>query len=546
MATGMARRIRLRPRSMIFLLAGTVLLSGRAQSQSPPLQPAANAQIMPGTAPQVAAVDVNAPAAVTYTPALRFTPSAEISERYTDNAALSPDASARTDWVSNLGAGLKIDYRAARLNAQLDYRLNRLIYNRAGNLNDTQHFLNSRATLEAVEKWLYVDARASITQQNRSIFGATSVADIPSANANRIETTTYQLSPYIRGHFGDIAIYQLRVNEAQTRTGDVLFPQTRTREWTGFVKSAPSAGWLGWSVDGNSLAVDNGSSNQDDSRVRASLTAEIDSQFHLSVSGGRESSNLDGLQRRNLTSYGFGVEWAPSPRTQFAAVTQKRFFGNDHLVAFSHRTALTEWRLASSREVAVSTNEVSSAAPISVSSLLLDLLASSVPDPATRAEAARQKFLQTGMPDASGIQSSFLTSRPFLNRQHQASVALLGLRNTITIDLGVREQRAFDTTSATSSVAAPIEQVRQYNANATWAYRLSRVSTLRLVVSHLRTRGLILENLSSTQRLQSLFLVTQLGPRTSVSLGVQRILFDSTVVNNYRENAIVGTLTVRY
>ena len=480
-------------------------------------------------------------------PSFQIVPTLDIGERHTDNAALVSAASAKSDWVTDATAGLRLEYRAARASAHVDFHVNRLIHGSLTNLDSTQRRLNSNATLEAVEKWLFLDARANISQQSRSAFGPADVSEVASSRSNRIETNTYQLSPYVRGALGNLANYQLRLNENDTRTGESAFPNTRTSELTGFIKSAPSSERFGWSIDGNSLIFDNDATGKKrDARIRATITAEIDAQIHLSVSGGKESTDLDGLQKRTRNTYGFGAEWSPNQRTQMAAVTQKRFFGNDHLVSIAHRTALAAWAFTSAKEIAISSNELAESNPASVNSLLLDLLASTIPDPVGRAEATQRRFEQTGIPSTSGFQEGFLTTRPFVSRRQEASVALRGTRNTFTIAIGRREQRALNSVASSPTGASALEEFRQTRYNATWAYRLSRQSNLRMVVSQFRTEGLYTENQNTTQRLQSLFFVTQLSPRTTASLGVQRIMFDSTVATNYRENMFVSSMSIRF
>ena len=522
-------------------LAGRLKLAG-ALLTTLAATPLSAQNVSPAIPPVTSDVQSAVPAT---TPSFRVFPVVELGERYTDNATLATSA-AQSDWVTDAAAGLGVEYRAARANALLDYRVNRLIYRQQSNLNSTQHLLSSRASLEAVEKWLFLDASASITQQNRSAFGIAGITDFTNTRANRVETTTYQLSPYVLGNFMDVTTYLLRVNGAETRAGESAFPDSRTYEWTGFVKNAPAARRLGWSVDGNSLSVRNSTvGRRQDSRLRASLLFEIDVQLRMSLGGGKESSDLDGRDRRATSTYGLGFEWTPSQRTQMAAITQRRFFGNDHLVAIAHRTARTAWRFSSAREIAVSTNELAASNPASANSVLLDL-PSTVPDPNARLDVAAPTLGQTGMTAPSGIQGGFFTVRPFLSRRQEASMVMQGSRNTITIAVGRREQRAVDGSSVTPGSSARIEEFRQYGANAAWAYRLSPVSTLTTVVSRFRTEGLFSENLTTTQRLQSLFFVTRLGPRTSVSLGVRRVLFDSTVLNSNRENTFVSTLSVRF
>ena len=480
-------------------------------------------------------------------PTFRITPSIELNERYTDNAALVSTGTAEGDWVTDASAGVRVDYRAARATGLLDFRVNRLIHGNFSSLNSTQHRLDSSATLEAVEKWLFIDARASIAQQNRSAFGVADIAELTSARANRIETTTYQFAPYVRGEIANIATYQIRATAIESRTGESAFPDSKTYELTGFAKSPASSDRLGWTIDGSSVWLDNlAVDRKSNSRILASLTLEVDAQFLLSAGSGRESTNLDGAQKRTRNNFGFGFEWSPSQRTQLTALTQKRFFGNDHRVSIFHRTSLSAWSFSSAKEIVVSGNELSASTPASVNSLLSNLLASTIADPIGRTDATQRQIEQTGIPASSGIQDGLLGLRPTLSRRLEASVVFRGSRNTFTLAIGQREQRLIDPTGTVIGNIASTEEFRQTRYDSSWAYRLSRESTLRLVFSQFRTEGLDAENKSTTQKFQGLFFVTQLGPRASTSLGIQRVLFDSTVATSYRENVFLSSLSIRF
>ena len=493
------------------------------------------------------ATSAELPVAQGSAPSLRIIPLIELTERHSDNVAPVTATPAQSDWITDAAAGFRVEYRAARANVQIDYRMNRLYYDKFSKLDATQHLLSSSASLEAVERWLFLDASARITQENRSAFGVTDIAGITSTSTNRIEATSYQVAPYVRGNIKDVATYLLRVDATETRTGESAFPASRTYQWTGFVKNAPSAGRFGWSVNGGILSIDKSAvDKRKDSRLTATATFEVDPQLHISLSAGAESSNLEGLGTHTTSMRGLGLEWSPSERTIMAAVTQKRFFGNDHLVTIAHRTPLTIWRFSSIKEVAISTEGVAASNPFSVNNLLLDLLASSIPDPKARAEEAQRRLEQTGIPASSGIQSGFLTSRPFLSFQQEASAALLGLRNTITLTAGRREQRALDSNAFTPGGAVPIEQYNQFSANIAWAYRLTPLSTMNLVISRVHSEGVYTDNRSTTQRFLSLFFVTRLGQHTSLSIGSQRVQFDSNVANSHQDNAFASTLSVRF
>ena len=517
----------------------TCSVSTFAQSTIP-AQPQAVPQTTPSREESFAAT------ATLGTPTFRVVPTFELTERYTDNISLASSTFAKSGWITDVAGGGQLEYRGARANAKIDFRINRLLHEDTTNLDSTQRELTSYANIDVIEKWFFLDARATISQQNRSAFGVATSPDVASTNANKIETTTYQLAPYIRGQFGGIAAYQLRVNGSEARTSEGAFPNTTTVEWNGFIKSVAS-GRLGWSIDGNALSVDTSATNKrQDSRLRGTGYVKLDTQLHVLLIVGTEVSNLDDVRKRTNQIQGLGLEWSPSSRTRFAAVTQKRFFGDSHSLEFSHRTPRSAWRFSSSKEIAVSANEIATASLSSAGSALMDLLAASVTDPVGRDAAIQARLEQTGIPNASGFRDGVLNSRPFLSRRDEGSIALLGKRSTISFSMNRREQRALDGNNSTSGPGAPVEEIRQVSVNLAWAYRLSPLSTLRLVATRLRTDGLRTDNLTTIQKLQSIFYVAQLGPHTSASLGLRRVRFDSTTATGYQETAVVSSLSVRF
>ena len=161
-----------------------------------------------------------------YADVWKIAPEVTLTETFTDNAALVPASSAQNSWVTEVTPSLHIEHLGSRVSVLLDYRLRSTYYLNQTRLNSSQNFLNAASTFEAVENWLYVDARSSITQQNRSAFDSVQLQNT-SLGSNRVETNTYQISPYIRGRFADAAIYQLRLTGTETRTNDAAFPDTK-------------------------------------------------------------------------------------------------------------------------------------------------------------------------------------------------------------------------------------------------------------------------------------------------------------------------------
>jgi hypothetical protein len=79
---------------------------------------------------------------------------------------------ARSGWVTDLTPGLRFDYSGARLRANVDFRVHFLRYAGDSELNETQRYLNARASLDPIQNFLRLDANAERTQELRSQFGA--------------------------------------------------------------------------------------------------------------------------------------------------------------------------------------------------------------------------------------------------------------------------------------------------------------------------------------------------------------------------------------
>jgi uncharacterized protein (PEP-CTERM system associated) len=477
---------------------------------------------------------------------LRVVPNAALMESYSDNVALAADGLAKPGWVTGFTPGIRADLAGARVKGFLDFRLNRTSYSSEPRLSGTQRFLNSFANVEAVDDRVFVDARADITQQNRSPFGAAVTPGLPTPSANRVQTTSYQIAPYIRGDFSDIASYRLRLEETRVRADEIVLPETTTTQWTGRIGSASPSVKLGWAVDVKALRLRNQvAGTLEDSHIRGSLIFAINPQIRVSLTEGHETSDFAGPSRRRTNTPGAGLDWTPSVRTRVSAVYEKRFFGDGHSVVFSHRTPLTAWRVVSNKDAAVLPAQLARTNAGSLESLMSDLWTSAIPDREARAEAVRRRLEETGISGASALSSNFVAARPFIFRNDIASFALLGAINTAALTVVRKEQRGFGV-RVTGEGGSADEDFRQRGVNASLAHKLSPLTTLTLVATSLRTEGLTVTTRQSTQRLYSVFLSTRVGPRTSASFGFRRAAFNSsTGLESYRENAVFGSVSIR-
>jgi len=473
-------------------------------------------------------------------------PQVTLSETYSDNVARAAAGSTQSGWVRDLSPGIGVTGAGPRVGGTFNYRLRDLAYSNQPQLNSRQNLLSSFATIEALENWLFIDARASITQQSTSAFAA-QAQDLAGTGSNQTETTVYQVSPYLRGKFSDTAAYQIRFNQTGSHTNNGAVPATETSQWVQRIRNLPSSSKVGWSFDSDAMTIRNSTlGKKQNGRVSGSLIYDIYPELHASLMYGREMSNYAGSGTQISTTPGFGLEWSPGARTQFAAVKERRSFGEGHSLRFSHRTPLLALLYSDTKDASVMANQIASAGQSSAYAMMSDLLTSSIPDPEARGQAVRSRLEQTGV-SATSAGGGFVTSRIFISRNREASAVLLGRRNTMTLTLNQRDSQSIGLGAATVTDSfSSSTDIRQQTASLAWTHRLSPSSTLTNSLSRLHTSGSGSAGLETSQYTQNAFLTSQIGLRTSASIGVRRARFASTVSPGYRENAFVGSLSIHF
>ena len=120
-------------------------------------------------------------------------PDIGIRETLTDNLHLS-NTDRRTELITELSPRLRLSSNTGRVRGYLDYSLTGLVYARESSSSTVQQSLRATGNVEAIEKWAYIDASASISQQNISALG-TRTTDSSLPNDNRTEVASARLSP---------------------------------------------------------------------------------------------------------------------------------------------------------------------------------------------------------------------------------------------------------------------------------------------------------------------------------------------------------------
>src|SRR5665213_2023169 len=492
-------------------------------------------------------------AATTETNNWRFVPDISVRETATDNVDQSADK--RGDFITEIIPGIRIDGNGARVKLHLDYRMDNLIYARQSSKNNLQNALDANGSVEAIEKFLFIDGSANIAQQAISPLGPRPV-DATTASSNRAETRAYQLSPYLRGQFGAASDYELRYRYSDLHSSSDAAGNSRVGEITAHVGSAPRVSGLGWRLEADSQTV--ASEFQRDTRSdrgRGILIYQIDPQFRVSATLGRERNDYVTLDTVDKTTYGAGFEWAPTSRTKIHGNWEERFFGGGWDFGASHRTPFFALSITDHRDVNTDAQGAAGVASGAAYDLLFAALTTRFPDPLVRADEAQRILRGGGIPADLGLPPDFLVGTAFIERRQQASAAFLGVRNTLTF---IVYQLTRDALGASTELTAPAAatgfatNTRERGASATYTHRLTGFSSISAIGSwlqatsdsaHLASAGSL-----SRQWDGRLIYVTQFGPRTSGSLEYRYARFDSDSGGtfDYRENALIASVLLQF
>ena len=461
-----------------------------------------------------------------------ITPGLSISETITNNRNLS-STDRQSDAITQISPSIRISSQTARLQGTLDYALNAHAYARDSSRNTVQNALSASLAAELIERHASVNALASISRQSISAFGVQSSTN-SAFNPNRAEVRTYSVSPVLRGNVGGAIDLEARASYGRS-TGD----SDRAPDST-FTSASVSAtgqvGRVGWGLNAGKSAADyHAGRRTTQDNAGGSLNWSPLPDFRLSARAGRESNDVLSVQSRTTSSYGAGVEWQPSERTQLSARADRRYFGNGHNLSFSTRMRGSVWRFADSRDVNSNDGGASGTNAVTAYNNLFAQLASLVPDPLQRDQLVRSLLASQG---------GFLTNAVTLQRRQDASFALQGLRTSFTASLFRSDTRRLDNLSTALDDLALVDRIRQHGYGVNASYRLPQGSTVNLGYNRTSTADSGAQR-GNDQRNFSLSMSTQIALRTSLSLSLRHVVFES-VVQPYNESGATATLSFQF
>jgi uncharacterized protein (PEP-CTERM system associated) len=476
-----------------------------------------------------------------------FVPTIRLRGTATDNVDQAPDDRARSDFITEIMPGIRIDGNGKRVKLHLDYRMDNLIYARDSSKNDLRNYLNAFGSLEAVEHFLFVDARAAIDQEAISPFGPRPT-DI-TTSANRTETRTYQVSPYIQGRLVGTTSYLLRYDYTDLHSTETATGDERSSLVTGRLRGETRIDALGWNVEATSLRTDyeNSRDTQDD-RARGVLIYAFDPQFHVNVTSGYERNNYLTLQTEGNATYGVGFEWAPTPRSKVFGNWEHRFFGDGWYYGANSRSPYLVVSFSDKRDVTTDAqSRIGGAGYTAAYNILFDALATRIPDPIDRAAEAQRLLASGNIPNDLGLPSDFLVGNSYIERRQDARATILGVRNTLSFGV-YRLMRNNLVATGPDIPPGTTPDTREWGASANLSHKITPFTTFNVGGTWRETASTSGTNITSKEWTARVGLSTQFGPRTTGSLEYHftRFISDAGASSDYRENELIATLYYQF
>jgi len=298
----------------------------------------------------------------------RITPRLSVGATYSDNIRLAPSDQAEGDWVWQVDPGISMRKQGGRLDLQLDYTAQGLLYTENGDANTINHNLRASGTTELYQSHLFLDAyglieQVPVTSSGRvdasalgssrgsgfaqslfgnlnlglpgaqDLFSSTGLFSDLALTGNQTTSNSFGVSPYWRQNFAGWAEMLLRYRYDEVRysededesgnlvagTVESLDSQTHTLELN--LTNSHRFSQLTWNLDyfyerqedegeGENLT----DSNEDQrERLAGQLNYRLNPQWALRAEAGYENNQLSTFEDNNNGAYwGLGAAWTPS------------------------------------------------------------------------------------------------------------------------------------------------------------------------------------------------------------------------------------------
>lgn len=482
----------------------------------------------------------------------KITPSLDLKETYTDNVKLASSGNEETDFITQINPGIAVSGTGSHLKLNGRYTMQNLFYLNDSRPSTIRHQLNADGNIELLDDFFFVDAKASISQQNISAFGPQST-DNTNVTGNISNVTTYSISPYIHHHFKNFASAESRLTHDSVSTGTGGLSDSVSNRITASLTSGSDFGRLGWGLHYTKQKLDYiNRPTVDLETYYGDLRYRVTPHLSLVATGGEEKNNYLSVTGNSGGAFWTGgFEWKPTQRTSIAASAGQRFYGSSYSLKADHRSRRTLWSASYSEDITTTRDQfllpaTFDTAEFLVKSHLFDFL------PEAERLAAAEAFIKAnGLPEALADSVNYFTNRFFLQKRLQASVSFSGVRNTLILSIFDTSREAQTSQDADSlllgsSSLSLNDNTNSTGVNALWNWRLSPNASANLSAGLTRTTS------NSTNRQDDLktlrvSVTKQFQPKLNGMIELRHNERDSNQANSgYSENAITASVNMNF
>ncbi len=485
----------------------------------------------------------------------RLQPSLSIGETWSDNINLAAPGSERSDLVTNISPALQLTRLGSRLKVDFVYRPQLLYYAQGTNGSTLRNYLDAVANATLVENLLFFDARASVSQENVSPFGSLAANSVNGSN-NRTESRNYSFGPSLRSRFGNDISYSTGYRYTGSSYNSNAVATNHTSEIYGNIQSATTLRDIGVGANFDRTDQVYGGANEIIvETVGSNLTYTLSPTIHLRANVGYDRNHYPAAPDRGLSgvSYSGGFDWNPTRHTSLSAQVGHRYFGPTANISLNQATAHAALHVSFTRDQTTSSSAGLGVVANPEYALLDQILLASIPDPIQRALAVASFLARAGLSTARFGTTGFISTQLYVQKRFEVSLALLGLRNNVTLNVFRAESQALSTLATSFDVFNQASKFRQTGYSANWSHTLGPRTSANVSVQKFHNKALS----GSGDTKQQIILASinrQFQRRLSGSLQYRNTRQDSNgggnggnfFSSNYRENAVIGSLNLTF
>ena len=485
----------------------------------------------------------------------RLQPSLSINETYSDNINLAPPGSERSDFVTTISPGLRLTRLGSRLTLNFDYQPEYLYYANGTNGAGLRNNLSAFANATLIENLLVFDARVSISQQNISPFGNLAANSVNGSN-NRAESRVYSFGPTLQSRFGNDLSYSAGYHYTGSSYDSSALSTNHTSTLFGSVQSGTSTRDVGGGLTYNrSDQVYGGANEIITESLNSNLTYVLTPTIHLRTGAGYDRNRYPALPDRGTSglSYFGGFDWNPTRHTRLSAQVGHRYLGPTANISLNETTAHTSLTVSYSRDQTTSQASGLTLVANPQYALLDQFLLAAFPDPIQRGQAVTSVLQQSGLPTSQFGVTGFLSNQLYVQKRFEISLALIGLRNTVTLDAYRSQSQQLSNLSTGFDVFNQTSNFRQTGYSVTWSYKLGPLTSVN--ASAQKTHNSAVGGSGDTrQRVLLASINRQIQKNLYGTLQYRNARQDSNNSSNagnffsgtYHENAVIGTLRLAF